>query len=119
MYLTIWGKFFIPSLKHYLRSHISECHICPLYRNEKLPVRHLQQRINLNYRPLSRLSMNLNVMPRSHKSHKFILCLTDEVTNYLITVPIYHSRSKEMGNGLNRKFDIEILYARLCNNQPQ
>ena len=28
-------------------------------------------------------------MPRSSKGHKFILCIIDEVTNYLITVPMY------------------------------
>ena len=36
-------------------------------------------------------------MPRSHKGHKFILCIIDEVTNYLITVPIYQARSEEIG----------------------
>ena len=44
--------------------------------------------------------MDLKVMPRSHKGHKFILCIIDEVTNYLITVPIYHSRSEEIGDVL-------------------
>ena len=56
--------------------------------NEKLLTRQLQTRINLNYRSLSRLSMDLKVMPQSSKGHKFILCILDEVTNYLITVPI-------------------------------
>ena len=44
--------------------------------------------------------MNLNVMPRSHKGHKFILCIIDEVTNYLITVPIYQAISEEIGETL-------------------
>ena len=39
-------------------------------------------------------------MPRSHKWHKFILCIIDEVTNYHITLPIYHSRSEEIGDAL-------------------
>ena len=39
-------------------------------------------------------------MPRSQKGHKFILCITDEMTNYLITVPIHHSRSEEIGEAL-------------------
>ena len=88
-YLTINNKFFIPNLIHYLRSYTKGCHICQLTRNEKLPSRQLQARINLNYRPFSRLSMDLKVMPRSSKGHKFILCIIDEVTNYLITVPMY------------------------------
>ena len=39
-------------------------------------------------------------MPRSHKGHKFILCIIDEVTNYLITIPIYQARSEEIGEAL-------------------
>ena len=39
-------------------------------------------------------------MPRSHKGHKFILCIIDEVTNYLITVPIFQARSEEIGEAL-------------------
>ena len=69
-------------------------------RNKKPLTRQLQTRINLNYRPLSRLSMDLKVMPRSGKGHKFILCIIDEVTNYLITVPIYQSKAEEVGEAL-------------------
>ena len=94
-YLTMKDNFFIPNLIHYLRSFIKGCHICQLARPDKPPMRQLQPQIYLNYRPLSRLSMDLKVMPRLQKGHKFILCIIDEMTNYLITVPIYHSRSEE------------------------
>ena len=90
-YLNINDKFFIPNLIHSLRSYIKGCHICQLNRNEKPPSRQLQTRINLNYRPLSRLRMDLKVMPKSCKGHKFILCIIDEVMNYLIMVPVYQS----------------------------
>ena len=39
-------------------------------------------------------------MPRSHKGNKFILCIIDEVTNYLTTVPIYQAKSEEIGEAL-------------------
>ena len=48
-------------------------------------------------------------MPMSHKGHKFILCIIDEVTNYLITVPIYHARSEEVGEAL-----IEHVVTKYC-----
>ena len=96
-YLTISDNFFIPNLIHYLRSYIKGCHICQLSRNEKPPSRHLQTRINPNYIPMSQLSMDLKVMPRSHKDHRYILCIIDEVTNFLITVPIFQARSEEIG----------------------
>ena len=63
--LTISDKFFILHLMHYLRSFLRTCHICQLFRNDKSPCRQLETRINLNYRPMSRLSMDLKVMPRS------------------------------------------------------
>ena len=100
MYLTMNDKFSIPNLIHYLLSYIKGCHICQLAHNEKPPTRQLQTRINLNYRPFSRLNMDLKVMPRSNKGHKFILCTIDEVKNYLITVPIHQSRSEEIGDSL-------------------
>ena len=96
-YLTISDKFFIPNLIHYLRSYQKGCHICRLSHNEKPPTRHLQTRINPSYVPMSRLSMDLKVMPRSHKGHRYILCIIDEVTNFLITVPIFQARSEEVG----------------------
>ena len=52
-YLTICDKFFTPNLIHYLRLCIKGCHICQVNRNEKPPMRQLQTRIHLNYRPLS------------------------------------------------------------------
>ena len=44
--------------------------------------------------------MDLKVIPRSHKGHRFILCIINEVTNYSITVPIFQARSEEIGEAL-------------------
>ena len=46
---------------------------------------------------------------RSHKGHKFILCIIDEVTNYLITVPLYQAKSEEIGGAL-----IENVTTKYC-----
>ena len=102
------NKFLIPNLIHYLRSYIKGWHTCQITRNKKPPSKQLQTRINLNYRPLSRLSMDLKVMPKSSKGHKFILCIIDEVTNYLITAPMYQSKA-EVGEAL-----IEHIITKYC-----
>ena len=39
-------------------------------------------------------------MPKSYRGHKFILCVIDEMTNYLIAMPIYQARSEEIGDSL-------------------
>ena len=49
------------------------------------------------------------VTPRSHKGHKYILCIIDEVTNYLITVPIFQARSEEIEEAL-----IEYVITKYC-----
>ena len=109
IYLTINYKFFIPNLIHYLQSYIKWCHICQLECNEKSPTRQLQTRINLHYIPLSGLSKDLKAMPRSYKGHKYILCVIDEVSNYLITVPIHQAKSEEIGDAL-----IENILTKYC-----
>ena len=49
---------------------------------------------------MSRLSMDLKVMPRSQKGHQYILCIIDEVTNYLVSAPLYQAKSEEVGEAL-------------------
>ena len=98
IYLTIADKLVIPGLLHYLQSYIKCWHICQLTRKDKSLTRQLQTRINLNYRPVSRLSIDFKVMPKSYKGQKSILCIIDEVTSYLIIVAIHQSRSEEIGN---------------------
>ena len=44
--------------------------------------------------------MDHKVMPKSGKGHKFILCIIDEVTNYLIMVQIFQSKMEEVGEAL-------------------
>ena len=48
-------------------------------------------------------------MPRSSKGHKFILCIIDEVTNYLIAVPMYQSKAEKVGEAL-----IEHIITKYC-----
>ena len=95
-YLTINDNFFIPNLIHYLRSYIKGYPICQLVHNEKPPTRQLQTRINPNYMPLSTFSMNVKVMPQSYKGHRFVVSIIDEVTNYLITIPIHQGKLEEI-----------------------
>ena len=110
-YLTISDKIFIPGLMHYLRSFIKGCHTCQLTTADKPLTRQLQPRIYLNYRPLSRLSMDLKVMPRLKKGHKFILCVIDEVINYLITVPIFQAKSEEAREALIEHIIMKYCYS--------
>ena len=46
------------------------------------------------------MSMGLNIMPILYRGHEFFLCIIDEVTNYLITVPIHQAKFEEVGEAL-------------------
>ena len=125
-YLTISDKFFIPHLMHYLRSFLSACHICQLFRNDKPPSRQLETRINLNYRQMSRLSMDLKVMPRSQKGCWYILCIIDLMTDYLITTPLYQTRSEmyirvnnPTLNGNIGKYNLPHIWDNILFNIPE
>ena len=48
-------------------------------------------------------------MPRSYKGHKYILCIINEVTHYLITVPIHQCKSEKIGDAL-----IENVISKYC-----
>ena len=48
-------------------------------------------------------------MPKSNIGHKYILCITDKVTNYLIIVPIHQSRLEEIEDAL-----IENVITKYC-----
>ena len=53
--------------------------------------------------------MDLKVMPKSSKGHKFILCIIDEVTNDLIMIHVYQSKVEEIGEAL-----IEHVITKYC-----
>ena len=48
-------------------------------------------------------------MPRSYRRHKYILCIINVVTNYLIMFPIHQARSEEIGDAL-----IENVITKYC-----
>ena len=48
-------------------------------------------------------------MVRSCRGHRYILCVIDEVTNYMITAPIKQPRSEEVGEAL-----INNVFSKYC-----
>ena len=58
---------------------------------------------------MSRLNTDLKVMPKSQKGHRYVLCIIDEVTNFLITVLIFQARSEEVREAL-----LEHVIAKHC-----
>ena len=53
--------------------------------------------------------MDLKVMPKSYKGDKYILCVIDEVTNYMITAPVKQAKLEEVGEIL-----INSVFSKYC-----
>ena len=53
--------------------------------------------------------MDLKVMPRSYRGDSYILCVIDEVTNYIITAPVKQAKSEEVGAAL-----INSVFSKYC-----
>ena len=52
--------------------------------------------------------MDLKIMTRFQKGHKYILCIIDEVTNSIVT-PLFQTRSEEIGEAV-----IENVITKYC-----
>ena len=48
-------------------------------------------------------------MPRSYKDDRYILCIIDEVTNYIITSPVKQAKSEEVRETL-----INSVFSKYC-----
>ena len=63
--------------------------------------------------------MDLKVMPKLYKGHKFILCVIDELTNYCITMPIYQGISRQIRRSrgcIDMQHHIKVWHTRLHDN---
>ena len=56
--------------------------------------------MNPNYKAMTKLSMELKVIPRSYRGYKYILVVNDEVTDFMVNIPVHQSRSEEIGDAL-------------------
>ena len=54
--------------------------------------------------------MDLKVKPKSHKGDRYILCVIDEVMNYIITAPVKQVRSEEIGEILINSVFLSIVF---------
>ena len=58
-------------------------------------------------------------MLRSNRGHKYILCITVEVKNYLITIPIHQAKSEEIGDALIKNVITKYIIPEYINNGPR
>ena len=76
------------------------CQICQLHKVGPKPQRQFENRVNLNYTSMSKLSCDIKYMYGASTCHKLITVVADEVKNYLLTIPLYRGTSHKIGEHL-------------------
>ena len=61
--------------------YIASCHRCQMIKQGKSKQRYREGRIFLNYRPMSKVSMDIKYMPKAGNGMKFILVIIDDNLN--------------------------------------
>ena len=97
-FVTIKQKELLPNLMHYIRSLLKICLICQLNKPGSTTQRQFKNRINQNYTNTNKLICDIKY--KYSTDHSFILVVTDEVLNYLVTVLLYRGTSYKVGEAL-------------------
>ena len=99
--MTLQERFFCPRLADYVRSYIVGCHICQLFKNNRRFSRPFYQRkYDINEGTMTNISMDIKHMPISQNGYKFILVMLCEISNFMVTVPLFTATSVEVCKAL-------------------
>ena len=95
--LTIQQRFFCPRMADYVRFYIIGCHICQLFKHGKRFARPFQKRkYDLNEGTMTNISMDIKYMPNSENGYNYILVMLCEISNFMVTAPLYTATSPEI-----------------------
>ena len=85
-YHTISQRFYCPNLAENLRTYLTGCHVCQLFKKGKDFKRPYQKRINLNVPAMTKISMDIKQMPvnkgYSHILVLLLLCCSNVVVKF-------------------------------------
>ena len=87
-------------LMYHIRNFSKGCEIDQFHKVGPTCQRQFENKINFNYTSISKLSCDIKYIYRASTGHTFILVVTDEVTNCLLTVPLHRWTSPEVGEAL-------------------
>ena len=119
--LTIQQRFFCPRMADYVRSYIIGCHVCQLFKHGKRFSRPFQQRkYDLNEPTMSNISMDIKYMPNSENGFNYILVMLCEISNFMVTAPLYTATSPEICKALqdNLISVFGTLVKLICDQDP-
>ena len=102
-YQTISQRFYCPNLAENLRAYITGCHICQMFKKGKNFQRPYQKRMNINTPVMTRISMDIKLMP-VNRGYSHILVLLCEVSNYMVALPLSSTRTQSILEAFQRGY---------------
>ena len=99
--VTLQQRFFCPRMADYVRSYIIGCHVCQLFKHGKRFLRPFHQRkYDLSESTMTNISMDIKHMPNSENGFNYILVMLCEISNFMVTTPLYTATSPEICKAL-------------------
>ena len=99
-YLTLREKYWSPHLYQNVHAYIRCCYTCQTVMEKSDQTSASYMRIPYNYRPMSRLSMDIKEMPNASEGFKYILVVACEFTNYVVTAPLRDISARSVAEAL-------------------
>ena len=87
-YLTIRQYFYMRNMFQCISNYIQACLRCQEFRGKPDKVRQFHARIPDSYRPFDKISLDFKYMPLSVTGFKHLMVACDEITRFVICVPL-------------------------------
>ncbi|XP_055955077.1 uncharacterized protein LOC130010906 [Patella vulgata] len=87
-YLTIRKLFYFPIMFSTISSYITSCHKCQQFKGKTDNVRMYHPRIPTEYCTFDKICLDFKSMPASPTGFKHIMVVCDEITRFLICIPL-------------------------------
>ena len=102
-YMTLREKFFAPYLFDNIRRYIQCCHHCQSRTDKDKDPDAEHVRIPYDFRPMSRVSIDIKHMPVSSEGYQYILFICCEFSNYVIATPLKDKSALHIAEALLNK----------------
>ena len=120
LYETIRKKYYFPGMYTIVRQYVVSCLECQSMKEKEQGMHIHYPRIPLDYRPMSRFSMDVKHMPNSIMGFSKILVCTCEATNWIVAIPIADETASTIAEALY--FKVICIYgtpkAIICDEAP-
>lgn len=87
-YLTIRQYFFMRNMFQRINNYIKACLRCQEFKGKPDKLRPFHSRVPDAYRPFDRISLDFKSMPVSVSGYKHIMVACDEITRFVVCVPL-------------------------------